>query len=457
MKAIEKIIIGGVVATSVISMNYNISNADKIGQETYITTNRLNMRKGPSTDYAIVGTLSKGAKVTAIQKSTDGKWIKISYNSQTVWVNLSYLQKEEQTTSNIKIGSKYITTANLNMRKGASTNYIKIATIPANTQITPTGVSTDGKWVKINYNNQTGWVVVDYIKLYESTNTSTQPNKVEVGKTYETTMNVYSRKGPSSDYEVITVLNKGTTIKPLEIVKAGYWAKFEYNGQYAYVCTTYLQGVKETTDTTLQKISGTYEVTANLNLREGPATSYARRLIIPYGAKVTASQITSDKQWTKITYNGQNGWVKSEYIKKIDSETPAPTKTTYYTTANVNFRSGASTTSNKIGLINANEKVIVTDFNSDHSWAKVTYNSKTGWVSAQYLTNKEPKNQQKEQTYWNGTTTANLNMRKGPNTSYSIIVTVPKNSTVKIYDQQSGWAKIKYKSYEGYCSAQYIK
>lgn len=47
-------------------------------------------------------------------------------------------------------------------------------------------------------------------------------------------------------------------------------------------------------------------------------------------------------------------------------------------------------------------------------------------------------------------------MRKGPSTDYSIIITIPKNSDVKIYEtKQAG--QNKYKSYEGYCSASFIK
>ena len=60
MRGIDKVILGSVITASVVSINYNISSADKIEQATYITTNRLNMRKGPGTSYAKVGTLNQG-------------------------------------------------------------------------------------------------------------------------------------------------------------------------------------------------------------------------------------------------------------------------------------------------------------------------------------------------------------------------------------------------------------
>lgn len=317
MKSIDKVILGGVVVASTIGINYNIASADIVSQEIYITTNRLNMRKGPSTDYT------------------------------------------------------------------------KIIIVPAQTKITPIKSSSDGKWVQINYKNVTGWISAQYIKTVSTTPTPTQPNKVEVDKKYKTTEYVRARKGPGTSYDVATVLAKGTQVVPVEILKSGYWAMFKYNNQYMYVCTDYLE---------------------------------------------------ADNQSTTPT----------------EPEKPITGKD-YYTTANLNIRDGASTTSSKIGKIPNGTKVSVVDFNSNKTWAKVVYNNKTGWVSAQYLSTKSQEPEQKEDTYWTGTTTQNLNMRKGPSTDYSIIITIPKNSDVKIYETKSGWAKIKYKSYEGYCSASFIK
>ena len=154
-----------------------------------------------------------------------------------------------------------------------------------------------------------------------------------------------------------------------------------------------------------------------------------------------------DKQWIKVTYKNQTGWVKAEYLDEVNGGEE------YYTTTNLNFRVGASTNSSKICQIPKNSKVILIDFNSNGLWAKVIYQGKTGWVSSKYLNNQPLK----QDTYWEGTTTENLRIRKGPSTAYSTITTIPKNSKVKVYDEQSGWLKVKYNSYEGYCLALYVK
>ena len=120
----------------------------------------------------------------------------------------------------------------------------------------------------------------------------------------------------------------------------------------------------------------------------------------------------------------------------------------------MNFRAGASINSSKIGKIPKNTEVLVLDYNSNKSWAKVKYGNKIGWVSAKYLSDKPL---EESDSYWDGVTKANLNLRKSPSTDDVIIVTIPKNSTVKIYKEEDGWLKVKYKSYEGYCSALYVR
>ena len=496
MRGIDKVILGSVITASVVSINYNISSADKIEQATYITTNRLNMRKGPGTSYAKVGTLNQGQKVIPIEKSSDGKWVKIKYNSQEVWVSFDYLKKEEtqSTTSTIKLNSNYKTTGNLNMRKGPATSYDRITTLPLGTVVTPTSVSSDKNWVQVKYNNQTGWISVNYIKLDETStpvqpeNPSDKPGGQEetTAKKYKTTGNLNMRTGPATTYDRIATLPLGTVVTPMKFSSDGKWAQVKYNNQIGWISVDYIKLDETSTPVKpedpsdkpsekTQKFSGKYITSANLTLRKGSGKSYQAISTIPQGTKVEATEITLDENWMKVTYNGQTGWVNSDYLNEadtIDEEDANPDYELpnnalgddFYTTSALYFRVNASSNSSLICQIPKNTKVVLLKFNSDASWAQVIYNNKTGWVLAQYLNDEplgavKPKENPSEDTgtYREGTTKENLNLRKGPSTSYSVLVTIPKNSTVKVYSEQNGWAKIKYKSYEGYCSALYIK
>ena len=66
------------------------------------------VRKGPSSDYKKLGTLSKGKKVKVTGKVNDSKWYRIEYNDGVGYVSGSYLQdkpvsdEKEATTSDRK-------------------------------------------------------------------------------------------------------------------------------------------------------------------------------------------------------------------------------------------------------------------------------------------------------------------------------------------------------------------
>lgn len=54
-------------------------------------------------------------------------------------------------------------------------------------------------------------------------------------------------------------------------------------------------------------------------------------------------------------------------------------------------------------------------------------------------------------------TTANLNLRSTPSTKGKILVVIPKNTTVKIMAQRSGWSRIAYAGKTGWVSNSYLR
>ncbi|SDC05490.1 bifunctional autolysin [Terribacillus halophilus] len=62
-------------------------SAEYINSNNQVTADLLNVRGGPSTSYWVVGTLSKGAKVTILGQT--GKWYQIEFTNSRQWVNAS--------------------------------------------------------------------------------------------------------------------------------------------------------------------------------------------------------------------------------------------------------------------------------------------------------------------------------------------------------------------------------
>jgi len=134
----------------------------------------------------------------------------------------------------------------------------------------------------------------------------------------------------------------------------------------------------------------TSTTTANLNLRQSPTMSSSVLTVMPSGGAVT---ITGAPQngWYPVTYNGQTGWASATYINP-----PAPSSgggsgsTTYGTSTTntpgttLNLRSGPGTGSSVIGSIPHGANLVISGA-AQNGWYPVTYNGKTGYVSAQYV------------------------------------------------------------------------
>ena len=184
---------------------------------------------------------------------------------------------------------------------------------------------------------------------------------------------------------------------------------------------------------------------ASLNVRSGPATSYTTKFIVNKGDNVTVED--SADGWYKITTkDGKNGWASSKYIQTSQNTTT----TKVVSVSSLNMRSGPSTSYNIIEVLTKDTQVEV--ISVEDGWAKIKYNSKTGYVSNQYLSDKKVE-EVTQIKYVNATT---LNVRSGPSTTYSIIDTLKQNAKVEVISIENNWAKIKHNNEIGYVSAEYL-
>lgn len=81
---------------------------EKIG----VTTNSLNVRKGPSTDYSIIGNLPEGVNIKILEVDSQTGWYKIKYGSGYGYVSYKYVRVEDkEVASTLGItGENYPTT-----------------------------------------------------------------------------------------------------------------------------------------------------------------------------------------------------------------------------------------------------------------------------------------------------------------------------------------------------------
>ncbi len=137
-----------------------------------------------------------------------------------------------------------------------------------------------------------------------------QQEAEDQGPQYVTTITTVNVR--SSDSEQADKLGKvsgGTKLQVLEQRPNG-WTKVDYEGKEGYIKTEFLQLAESAAGT---ETIGTVTATTNINVRAS-ASETADRLGVLSGGD-SAELVGTEGDWSKIKYNGQIGYVKSEYVQ----------------------------------------------------------------------------------------------------------------------------------------------
>lgn len=149
--------------------------------------------------------------------------------------------------------------------------------------------------------------------------------------------------------------------------------------------------------------------------------------------------------------------------------TPTPTTTDYKVKTNggtLTLRAQPTTNSRALATIKNGTTIAVSEIvkgeaiSGNTDWAKTTYNGDTGYCSCRWLEKVEPAPAPAPTptpvTYpkYKVTAVHGLNVRRGPGTGYGIVKTLPKGTTVTVYEQKNGWGRI---GTAQWCSMTYLK
>lgn len=93
--------------------------------------------------------------------------------------------------------------------------------------------------------------------------------------------------------------------------------------------------------------------------------------------------------WTKVLYEGQEGFIKSEFLQIVEKaanvESADGTATIGKVTAltNINVRSSASETAEKLGVLAGGDSAEL--IAKENDWCKIKYNGQVGYVKAEFV------------------------------------------------------------------------
>ncbi len=232
--------------------------------------------------------------------------------------------------------------------------------------------------------------------------------------------------------------------------------------------------------------AASYRTTASLNLREGPGTSFSVIRVIPGGTTV---EVTGDAQFgfLPVTYSGASGYASADFLASggMSSPEPEPEPDTGSGTVNgptgaryadgrLNLRSGPGASYGVVLVVPDGGAVSLTGETSN-GFSKLMYNGNTGWSATRFLaaSGGSPDGDDDggftgnngngggvpvgESVTGSATTTAGLNLRSGPGTSYATRLTMPRGAGVDVMGGgQGGFLPVRYNGTTGWASADYL-
>ncbi len=87
--------------------------------------------------------------------------------------------------------------------------------------------------------------------------------------------------------------------------------------------------------------------------------------------------------WTKVLYDGKDGYIKSEYLELAESAEGMQSIGTVTATTNINVRAAASETAERLGVLAGGDSAEL--LGNENDWCKIKYNGQIGYVKADYV------------------------------------------------------------------------
>ena len=395
-----------------------------------VTATDVNLRKGPGTNYGIVGSASAGEEMTITETASGSgyqwgkagdKWIALQFTNYNAVVNGEQTTQPEpttpettapettvpettapettapettvpETTAPAAQGQNGTVKANggLSVRKGPGTGYERVKYLDDGAAVTVLEQQKVGSmtWGRIS----DGWISMSYVVLQQAETTppattapeTTTPSQTGTAGTVKAEGGLSLRQGPGTGYARVRYLANGTKVNILE-QKDGWGRISDGWISMTYVTLDQAQSgsAPETTApppaTTGQ--TGTVKVSDSLSVRTGAGTNNAVKRYLTNGTKITVTEIkeAGGTKWGNIG----DGWVCLDYVVMDGQTQQAPADGKTVTADCLRVREAPSTSAQIVGYYYQGAKVQITETQDAEgtTWGKTP----KGWVSMAYV------------------------------------------------------------------------
>lgn len=123
--------------------------------------------------------------------------------------------------------------------------------------------------------------------------------------------------------------------------------------------------------------------TTTVNVRNSDSEQADKLGKIEGGTRIEVQEVRLNG-WSKVVYNGQEGYIKSEYLRMEESTAGAEAIGTVTAIDNVKIRAGASLEAESLGVLSVGESLDL--LAEEDGWCKVNFNGRAAYVKAEFVT-----------------------------------------------------------------------
>lgn len=433
-------------------LKFNTAAVQPLDGKTMVTTAKVNMRSGASSDSGVLMVVPAGTQVQVYSEANG--FSQVAFGGLNGYIMTQYLASAGTSAPVQTTSTSARTTTIVRLRAGEGTTYDILATLASGTQVTV--MSKGAIWSRVSYKNMTGYIMNQYLSF--SSGTAPAGSSAATGKSVRVLTSVKLRSGEGTNFTSLTTIPGGSTVTLLN--EGSTWCQVRYGSQTGFIMTKYIEGLSATATT-----STTATTTATVNLRAGEGTGYSSLAKISKGTQVTL--VNKGSEWSKVKYATYTGYIKNDYLNfggtsssgtsssGSSSGGSAASGEQLAVTSNVNLRKGPATSYESLGTIPSGTKVTVLEKGS--SWSRVVYNGVEGYISSSFLSDPSASTATNSTLkFWLMQTTAQVVMRKSASDSAEQMATVPAGTTVTVLEKGTTWSKFIYDKKIGYCKTQYL-
>lgn len=329
-----------------------VSSPDVARAASLTTTDFLNLRTGPGTDYQVLAVIPAGAAVE-ITGDPEAGFYPVRYNGTSGYASAEYLSSGGDGGGNNvsgggPTGTRYVTGGALNFRSGPSTADSVIGVLRDGAAVELTGEQANG-FAGVTANGRRGWAFAQYLGTGggDAGGDAAEGGNggVAVGDTVSgnaiVTAGLNLRQGPGTGYAVISVMPNGASVEVMGGGQGGF-LPVRHNGVKGWAFAEYLRTGATAAPPEAEEapaagtpsgdgsvpvgssVTGNRITTAALNLRQGPDGSYRVVTVLPPGTQVDIMG-GANGSYLPVRWAGRTGWAHGDWLTDPGSgAAPAP-------------------------------------------------------------------------------------------------------------------------------------